>query len=92
LIAPDASTFAAIIGALRNATDALVAQPNVGGDWQPLNAAFAGGALGPLASAFAAGERSVKRAIAPLPRVELHDLDPRVLADADTPEELPPVG
>ncbi len=92
LLTPDSASFAAIVGALRGATGALLALPIVGDAWQPLNAAFAPGALDPLAAAFAAGERSVKRAIAPLPRVEVRDLDPRVLADADTPEELPPVG
>jgi rhodanese-related sulfurtransferase len=35
-----------------------------------------------------AGHRSLRRAAGSLPLVELHDLDPRHLADADTPTDL----
>ena len=92
LLVPSADAFTAIVAALVHAPDALVALPVVADEWQPLNAAYAPGALAPLTAAFVAGERSVKRAIAALPRVELVDLDPHALADADTPDELPPVG
>lgn len=87
LLAPDPRTFAAIVeGAV---PPALAAVPVVGGQRQPLNAAYRGDAAPLLQAAFAAGERSVRRALATVPVIELHGLDPATLADADEPGDLP---
>lgn len=87
LVAPDPATFAALIGARSPAADAAV--PVVGGRLQPLAASYAPTALGPLAAAYAAGERSITTALRGLRIVELTELDPASLRDADEPGDLP---
>ena len=87
LVAPDPATFAAVIRALAGEIDAAV--PVVGGRAQPLAAAYAARAEGPLAAAYTEGERSITAALRRLAIVELPDLDPSSLRDADEPGDLP---
>lgn len=42
-----------------------------------------------LESAFASGERAIKRAVRELATVEVRGIAPAALADADTPDEIP---
>jgi molybdopterin-guanine dinucleotide biosynthesis protein A len=79
LVAPDASAFAAL----------AAAAPAVGGAGEPLPIAVGPPALATLASAFDAGERSLRRAVEEL-AVAVVALDAAALADADVPSELPP--
>jgi molybdopterin-guanine dinucleotide biosynthesis protein A len=79
LVAPDASAFAAL----------AAAAPAVGGVGEPLPVAVGPGALEPLAAAFEAGERSLRRALEGL-AVTVVDVGAGALADADVPSELPP--
>jgi rhodanese-related sulfurtransferase/molybdopterin-guanine dinucleotide biosynthesis protein A len=95
---PGARTAAveAVLDALLAAPGAAVAWPEAGGRAQVLHAAWrVGAALPVLAAAFAAGERSVRRAADGLPRVVVRTVDPSALRDADRPADLgsgPPTG
>jgi molybdopterin-guanine dinucleotide biosynthesis protein A len=81
LLAPDPAAFAAL---------AARADPVAAADVDhPLPIGLAPPALGPLRAAFAAGERSVRRALAASDlRVTAVELRPGALADADTPADL----
>ena len=87
---------AATPSAIRAVRDALgdhdVAVPVVGGRRHFHHAVWHRRAIDPLDAAFAAGERAIKRAVRDLRVVEVGGLDERLLADADTPQELPPDG
>jgi molybdopterin-guanine dinucleotide biosynthesis protein A len=85
LVQPTARSFRELVAALV-AGDAIVAVPIVDGHWRPLPAAFRSVAAGPLAEAFAEGERAVHRAIE---RVDFVAVDVGPLTDADQPEDLP---
>ncbi len=85
LLAPDPAAIGALVAALLDAPGALAAVPAAD---RPLPLALRTSALEPLAAAFASGERSLHRALAPLAVVSVA-LDPAALADADTPEDLP---
>ena len=87
LVAPSAAAFRAIVAALRT-SHAVGVVPVARGVRQPLNGAYRAAAHAPLSDAFAAGERSVKGALAVIAIDELYDIDPAALADADTPEDL----
>jgi molybdenum cofactor guanylyltransferase len=87
LLAPSAAAFRAIVDAL-HVSSALGVVPLARGVRQPLNGAYRAAARAPLAGAFAAGERSVKGAIAVISIDEIDDIDAAALADADTPEDL----
>jgi molybdenum cofactor guanylyltransferase len=87
LLAPSAAAFRAIMGAVPG-TRAIAVVPVCRGVRQPLNGAYGAAAHEPLSRVFAAGERSVKRALAAITVEEMHDIDPAALADADTPEDL----
>lgn len=78
----------ALLDALGRAPTAAAAVAVLDGQRQYLSAAYRRGAARPLSAAFAAGERSVRRAATGLDVVEVHGLDPAHLADADTPDEL----
>jgi hypothetical protein len=69
-----------------------VAAPELDGRVQWLHAAWRRASVhGPLAEQFAAGERSVHRAVAGagLRRITVGGVAPGGLADADTPGDLP---
>ncbi len=88
LLAPDPGAIGRVVRALATAPAALVALPRHGGRLEPLHGAYRHGALEPLTAAFVAGERSVHRALRALAVVEVLDVDPAALADADTPADL----
>jgi molybdopterin-guanine dinucleotide biosynthesis protein A len=83
-----AAEVTALVAALARAPGAHAAVAVLDGRRQYLTAAYRRAAAGPLATAFAAGERSASRAAATLHVVEVHGLDAGHLTDADTPEEL----
>jgi len=85
LLAPDPDAFRALASALAGG-EALAAVPAVD---RPLPLALRRAALEPLAAAFAAGERSLHRALDGVPLVVV-ELPAVALADADAPEDLPP--
>ena len=86
LLAPERAALAALAHALE--TDGVaVAVPAPG---RPLPIALAPAGVDALARAFAAGERSVHRAVASSTGVVAVAIDERSLADADTPGQLPP--
>jgi molybdenum cofactor guanylyltransferase len=86
LVAPSPSAFTALADALEGHRDALVA---VAGLDEPLPIALRPAAIEALQRAFAGGERSLRRALAGLDPVVVA-LGPTAVADADTPDELPP--
>lgn len=88
LLAPDPRSFAALVAALGAAPSVLAA---VAARDRPLPVALRTAAAGPLADAFAAGERAVHRALRTVPLVVV-DLAAAAVADADTPADLPPGG
>jgi molybdenum cofactor guanylyltransferase len=90
LVAPSEATVRTMVGALAAAAPPILgALPVVDGVRQWTHAAWRLGALAPLQAAADAGRRSLRAAGAGVAVLELHDLDPRHLADADRPEELP---
>jgi molybdenum cofactor guanylyltransferase len=90
LVAPSPGAVSATVAALAASPTALVAVPVVTGRRQWMHAAWRAAAAAPLRAAFAAGERAVHAAVAAagLPVVELALPGP-VVADADTPADLP---
>jgi molybdenum cofactor guanylyltransferase len=92
LLAPDPAALAATVGALVDDPGAAVAAPALDGRIQWLHAAWRRSSVeGPLAERFAAGERSIHRAVAAagLRLVTVAGVAPGGLADADTPDDLP---
>ena len=84
---------ARVLGVLVATPGAVVAWPEEGGHPQVLHAAWdVGPALPVLAGAYAAGERSLRRAAAGLPRAVVAGIAASSLGDVDRPEELPPAG
>lgn len=88
LVAPSADAVRATVARLLAAPDALLAVPLSGGHRQWTHAAWRVTALPRLEAALRAGTRSLVRAGAALPLVEVEGLDPGALADADTPADL----
>jgi molybdopterin-guanine dinucleotide biosynthesis protein A len=89
LLAPDAETMAEIVGALEGDPTAVAAVPvDPEGHHQWTQAAWRRSARPRLQAGWDAGARSLRRAAADLPRVELTGLAPEALADADTPADL----
>jgi molybdopterin-guanine dinucleotide biosynthesis protein A len=91
LVAPMPRAVEATVAALAGDDEADVAAPEVDGAVQWLHAAWRTSTVAaPLAERFAAGERSVHRAVAQagLRLVEVPGLNPVGLADADTPSDL----
>ena len=62
--------------------------PVLGGRRQWMHCCWPVVALGPLETAFAAGERAPRRALGGMAVVEVPGLDPASLRDVDTPEDL----
>lgn len=90
LLQPTGAVVAHLVSALEAAgPEALVAVPVVDGHHQWTHAVWRRTALGPLARAGERGARSLHRGAADLPRLAVTGLDPRWLADADTPADLP---
>lgn len=89
LVHPDARAVTRVLAGLAAHPAVLVAVPVSGGHRQWTHAAWrrAGSVL--LQDAYARGIRSLRQASEALPLVEVTDLDPRWLADADTPADLP---
>jgi len=85
LVEPDPASFRLLVDALLAGAD-LAAVPSRD---VPLPLALRAGATTALAGRFAAGERSLRAALRELAVVTV-DLPATALADADTPEELPP--
>jgi molybdopterin-guanine dinucleotide biosynthesis protein A len=79
--------------AIRTVLEALtghdVAVPVSGGRRHFHHAVWQRSARGPLETAFAAGERAIKRAVRELDVVEVEGIAAAALADADSPDELP---
>ncbi|MGQ0616714.1 MAG: molybdenum cofactor guanylyltransferase [Acidimicrobiia bacterium] len=89
LLHPSAVAMAAVVSRLAAAPAAVLGVvPLAGGVRQPLDGAYRS-AVGPvLAAAFAAGERSVKGAVAAVAVIELDTPVPDAHADADVPADL----
>ncbi|MBL8775632.1 MAG: molybdenum cofactor guanylyltransferase [Acidimicrobiales bacterium] len=83
---------AAVVDALAGDEGAAWAAPVSQGQRQLLHAAYRRSRRAHWAEAFAAGERSLRRPASLVPGVEVGDLEPAWLLDADTPEDLPPRG
>ncbi len=90
LLAPSPGAVRAVAAALDGAPEALWAAPESGGWRQLLHAAYRRTGAHHWAAAFTAGERSLQRPADQVPGVLVAGLDPAALADADTPEDLPP--
>jgi molybdopterin-guanine dinucleotide biosynthesis protein A len=90
LVAPSAEAVAAAVRSLVDDPLADVAAPVVGGRRQWMHAAWRRRAEVPLGAAFAAGERAVHAAVSGggLRAVDVA-VDPRSVADADAPSDLP---
>jgi molybdenum cofactor guanylyltransferase len=95
LLTPSAPAMGATVEALLGRPDADVALPMRDDQAEWLHAAWRRRTVAdPLAARFAAGERAVHRAVAAagLRAVNVPDLDPAALADADVPDDLLPDG
>jgi molybdopterin-guanine dinucleotide biosynthesis protein A len=91
LTCPSPEAVARVLDGLTAGSGAAVAWPEDGGRAQVLHAAWdVRTALPVLATAFAAGERSLRRAAAGLPRAVVTGIAPGSLHDADRPEDIPP--
>jgi molybdopterin-guanine dinucleotide biosynthesis protein A len=89
LLHPSEVAVAAVLEALaRAAPEVLAAVPLVTGHLQWTHAAWRASALGAMEAARATGARSLRKAGASLTHVEVHDLEPVHLADADSPADL----
>jgi molybdenum cofactor guanylyltransferase len=93
LIAPDPGAIGTTVATLAREPAAAAAVPRLGGNDQWMHAAWRRSlALTPLRAALDQGERSVRAGAAALPLVRPGPIDPAVLRDADTADDLPPGG
>lgn len=90
LVAPQPAAVQRTVGALAHSPGAHVAVPVVDGRQQWAHAAWSVEAGPMLDAALAAGERAIWRAAAHLRVIEVDDIDPAALRDADEPGDLPP--
>ena len=88
LPAIDGATIRGLITALAGDPHADAAVPQIDGRLQVHAAAFRRGAHLALEAAFAAGERSITRALGDRRVVRVDHLDPAALADVDGPADL----
>ena len=86
LVAADPTAIRAVLDAL---TDHDVAVPVSGGRRHFHHAVWQRSAQSGLETAFAGGERAIKRAVRELAVVEVTGIPAAALADADSPDELP---
>lgn len=85
----DAASVALVFEALLGDSAAAVARPEQGGRHHVLHEAWRVSAAGPvLAAAFAAGERSPRRAAAALPRRPVAGVSASALRNANRPQDL----
>lgn len=84
----DAGSVRGLVGVLDRTPEAQAAMPVLDGRLQILTAAYRRSVLPSLDAAFAAGERSVRRALEGVEIAIVDHLDPRVLADVDSPGDL----
>lgn len=89
LLAPSADAVAATVHALVAHPDVLSAVPVVDGYRQWTHAAWRRPAGDALEAEWKSGTRALHRAAALLALVEVADLDPLALVDADVPGDLP---
>jgi molybdopterin-guanine dinucleotide biosynthesis protein A len=90
LVEPRAEAFERLVTTLTSGdADVAVAVPIVDGAWRALPAVFRTSCLPDLQAAYARGERSIHKAVAPLRFVAV---EAGPLADADSPEELRAAG
>lgn len=89
LVHPSATAIAVTVQALLAHPEALGAVPVVEGRRQWAHAAWRRPAQRELRAAFEQGERAVHRAAGHLALVDVADLDPTALVDADEPDDLP---
>lgn len=87
LLDPRSAAVERLLAAL--ADDVAGVVPVVDGHHQWTHAVWHRRSLTPLAAAWAAGARSLRRAAAGLPLALVHDLEAGVTADADSPADLP---
>jgi molybdopterin-guanine dinucleotide biosynthesis protein A len=87
LVAPAAAVVAALVEAMGPNAEAALAV--AGGRRQPLHAAYRRSGVPVLDAAFAAGERSIDRAVAGLGHLVLVPVDAAAVRDADRPTDLP---
>jgi molybdopterin-guanine dinucleotide biosynthesis protein A len=92
LLRPDPAAIRGVVDVLARVDGADLAVPIVDGRAQWLHAAWRRGCRGHLEQEFAAGERAIHRAVAAsgLVVVDATDLPAAAVADADTPDQLPP--
>ena len=88
LLRPASASVAAVLTALQGDPAVDGAVPILEGRRQWLHAAYRRRSVDPLTRAFSAGERSIERASADLVLVEVSDVDPETLRDADMPNDL----
>jgi molybdenum cofactor guanylyltransferase len=88
LPAIDGPTVRGLVSALAARPRAVAAVPVVEGRRQVHAAAFRRSSRDLLVAGFAAGERSLTRALAPHDVVDVDHLDPTTLRDVDSPEDL----
>lgn len=84
----DGATIRGLLATLGSASSAQAAVPVVDGRLQVHALAVRRSAQRPLADAFAAGERSLTRALGHLDLVTTERLDPAALTDVDRPGDL----
>lgn len=89
LVHPSPAAIADTVYALLTHPTAVGAVPVVEGRRQWTHAAWRRGALAELRAAFEQGERSLHRAAARLALVDVVDVDPAAILDADEPGDLP---
>ena len=90
LIAPSSTAFERLVTALSDAPITVLAATAVTGSGpQPLLAAYRTGAAPAFQAASGAGTGATRPVLANLRAITVPDLDPRWLADADTPDALP---
>jgi len=88
LLHPSVPAITATVTALREHPDALGAVPVVDGRHQWTHAAWRHDALVGLRAAYEQGERSLHRAAGSLALVEVVEVEPPDVADADEPSDL----
>lgn len=92
LVAPSGAAFLRLVSDLAGHPEMAAAVPVVGGHHQWTHAAWRTSARPTLVAARRRGIGSLKRGTTGLELLEVRDLPPGALADADTPAELPPEG
>jgi molybdopterin-guanine dinucleotide biosynthesis protein A len=88
LLQPSATAISATVAALLADPGAVGAVPVVDGHRQWTHAAWRRAAIPGLRAGQATGAGSLQRAAAELSLVDVPDLDPSAVADADRPEDL----